>query len=206
MALPAIIVSGFGRCGSSLTMQMLAAGGVPCVGEWPAYEDQRSSPLNLDIEWLGALNDCAVKLLDPHVAPRLPKIAAVIWLDRDPAQQAASALKFMAAMCSGIDQGRQARRAMAASYRADRAAAHAALGIGATPPAVDALKITFEFMIARPMEAASAITRFVERLGYQVDIDAMASVVVRRTTRCLPYMLEEQLLRSRANAQMKVVR
>jgi len=32
---PALLVAGLGRCGSSLTMQMLAAADIPCVGSAP---------------------------------------------------------------------------------------------------------------------------------------------------------------------------
>lgn len=35
---PTIFVSGLGRCGSSMTMQMLDAAGIPCIGDYPAYE------------------------------------------------------------------------------------------------------------------------------------------------------------------------
>ena len=46
---PALLVAGLGRCGTSLMMQMLAAAGLPCVGEFPAYEvpelNHRKPPL-----------------------------------------------------------------------------------------------------------------------------------------------------------------
>jgi hypothetical protein len=35
---PYVIVAGFGRCGSSLTMTMLHAAGIPCIGTPPDFE------------------------------------------------------------------------------------------------------------------------------------------------------------------------
>jgi hypothetical protein len=37
MTRPTVLVCGVGRCELALTMHMLRAGGVPCVGPWPAY-------------------------------------------------------------------------------------------------------------------------------------------------------------------------
>lgn len=64
-----VIVSGFGRCGSSMTMQMLAAGGIECLGEWPSFEHPKA--LKLDMAWLRAQEGKALKVLDPH-RHRLP--------------------------------------------------------------------------------------------------------------------------------------
>ena len=49
---PCIIVSGLGRCGSSLVMQMLHAGGVECLGAPPAFEPPESSPMYLTRDWM----------------------------------------------------------------------------------------------------------------------------------------------------------
>lgn len=38
-----ILVCGFGRCGSSLVMQMLDVGGLPVVGSFPDYERAEAS-------------------------------------------------------------------------------------------------------------------------------------------------------------------
>ena len=40
MKRPTVFVCGHGRCGSSMVMQMLDAGGFPCFGEYPAYEPE----------------------------------------------------------------------------------------------------------------------------------------------------------------------
>jgi hypothetical protein len=42
MSAPVIVVAGLGRCGTSLVMQMLAAAGLPCVGSFPDFEDDRT--------------------------------------------------------------------------------------------------------------------------------------------------------------------
>ncbi|MHB8286386.1 MAG: hypothetical protein ACYDD1_17175 [Caulobacteraceae bacterium] len=66
---PTIIVSGLGRCGSSLTMQMLNAAGVHCVGSFPSFEGPECEAFQegfITAERWAAVAGRAVKLLDPH--------------------------------------------------------------------------------------------------------------------------------------------
>ena len=103
---PVVVVSGLGRCGSSLTMQMLHACGLRCAGEFPAFEPEESNVLNgLSADWLRRFE--AVKILDPHRGGKFPLTnVSVIWIDRNPAQQAISQVKFVQ-MVGGlhIEQG-----------------------------------------------------------------------------------------------------
>ena len=62
-----ILVVGFGRCGSSLCMQMLNAAGVDCLGEAPHYEDPRTVIKRLSQNWLYLQDGKAVKVLDFHL-------------------------------------------------------------------------------------------------------------------------------------------
>src|SRR5271163_1780808 len=87
--LPPVVVTGFGRCGSSLVMQMLHAAGFPVTGEYPSFECEEyhfggvappagaSKILNLDCE-------------APPGGPY-----RWIWLDRNPAQQVKSQAKLL---------------------------------------------------------------------------------------------------------------
>jgi hypothetical protein len=77
-----IIVAGVIRSGLTLTMQMLHAGGYPCAGEYPAFEEY---PIGR-IPWKN-LNVKAVKLVDAH--RHLPEDGdyRVIRLHRDMKQQ-----------------------------------------------------------------------------------------------------------------------
>lgn len=92
------LVCGFGRCGSSLIMQMLAAGGMPMTGQPTMYEDARASHTRLDPEWIRAQEGKAVKFLTPHVDTLLPADYRIIWLDRDIKAQAKSHARFMRTM------------------------------------------------------------------------------------------------------------
>ena len=123
-----LLVCGFGHCGSSLVMQMLAAGGHPVTGTWPDFEGSKAASASSAAEWR-AMDGRAVKVLDLHERP-LPRGLAgrAVWLDRDPTQQALSQAKFLR-WTMGIALDRHARRALAQSYRADRPAAIAALSL-----------------------------------------------------------------------------
>ena len=72
-----VVVSGLPRSGTSMMMQILAAGGVPTVtdefrtadGNNPAgyYEDQRITRLHLDNSWVPSIRGQAVKIIAPLV-------------------------------------------------------------------------------------------------------------------------------------------
>lgn len=188
---PVLIVAGHGRCGSSLTMQMLAAGGVPAVGEYPAFEPSESSALDMDPIWLATQAGRAVKILDPHLTsyrfiPQIPRL--VIWLDRDTKQQAKSIIKFGRAV-QGLPFNNSDWKALAAGLKRDRTHAHEALGMGQC----SSLILTFENMIGWPMESAARMASFLAP-HLKLDVQRAASAVISRQPECLPYLLETQLL------------
>jgi hypothetical protein len=186
-----ILVAGLGRCGTSLMMQMLAAGGVPCVGLWPSFEDQDHNSLRRSdpASWQAQAAGRAVKLLDPHRAP--PPAGPdyrVLWLFRDWSEQARSQLKVV-----GVDQGRGNRKRMERQLRRETEAAGSALD------AVDAWRgrrmvVPFDCLLLRPREMAGLIA---VHLGRDLDADAMVSCVVARAPACLPYLLEPTLVAMR---------
>lgn len=195
MTKPVILVCGFGRCGSSLLMQMLAAGDIPVTGEWPGFEDDRVGP-DFDPAWIAAQHGRAVKLLDPQLFRHrfLPGDYRVIWLDRDRRQQARSQAKFIRAV-QGLPIDRRGIRRLAASYRRDRPVAMAALRkLGPV------LTLRFEDLLTKPFSTTGAVLDFLEAGGEDraQQILTMADAIRMRSPAARPDMaLETQLLRER---------
>lgn len=188
-----VIVTGFGRCGSSLVMQMLETGGIPCTGEYPAFEHELGSVIlsgeALTTEMLAPFAGHAVKLLDPHRGslPVGPEYR-VIWMSRDHAQQGKSQAKFISVL-TGMPLGRDMARDFARSYGPDTPKLQAALDrAGVT----SALRLTFEGVLSRPHAAATVIAA-------HVGIDpskcaGMAAVVRNRDPACAPDLSMELTL------------
>lgn len=183
-----IVICGFGRCGSSLAMQMLAAGGMPVVGDWPDYESP--SAMRLTRELAEVYAGRAMKLLDPHVypLPRGPRYRAV-WLDRDPRQQALSQIKFLRGM-AGVKFRAGALKRMIRGFREDRPKALA----GLRESGVEMLAtLSFEDLLADPLAAAVDLAA---AAGQVLDVSAMADCVLPRDPTCRPDLgIEAMLLR-----------
>jgi len=194
-----LLVSGMGRCGTSLVMGMLDAGGYPvecppqCRGN--SYEDTRVHGLigepHLDcVRWLEGATGRAVKLLDPHKF-RLPESlrlsSRAIWLTRDLAEQAKSQWKFMRAMFPEYTGGRDKREAAQAIERSLRREQPEALA--ALPD--DRLHLRFEDVLAHPTAAAVLLADF---LGMKLDLDAMVARVQPRSPHCAPTLAMERFL------------
>lgn len=190
-----VLVCGYGRCGSSMVMQMLAAGGLPCVGRAPAYEDQRAYGSHIDAAWMATLQGQAVKVLDPHVSvppPGLPY--KVIWLDRLPKEQGKSQVKFLR-LTMGLHHLTRADVAhFAASYRADRPHVEAVFRRLGAP----VLRLRFEAILRNPKRAALEI---IGHLGTALDADAMAAAVIARPQQCARGLEIETALIARAMEQ-----
>lgn len=94
-----IVVSGLTRCGSSLMMQMLHAGGCPvsCEHGNEAISGEHSDQLSALREIaIGLADGKAIKCLDIHRFPLPPnKQYVIIWMKRDFKEQAKSIAKFM---------------------------------------------------------------------------------------------------------------
>lgn len=86
-----VLIAGQGRCGTSLTMQMLNVFGLRLPGKFPFFEEETGKDWakidKLDaLKWLGP---------GPEAFPPIPGYEYhVVWLKRDPKEQAASRLKF----------------------------------------------------------------------------------------------------------------
>lgn len=178
MTAQSIAVCGLGRCGSSLVMQMLAAGGVPCTGRFPAFEGRQVA-------------GHAFKVLDPqspHVT--MPEWAnTVIWIDRNPNEQAKSHVKFTA-LVADQPYSREARRKLPESLKRDRSAAMAMLAWWHH----NLLVLSFEDVLADPFGYAVRIGSFVQG---PFDTEAAQLAVVRRPAGCRPDLaLEFALMRN----------
>jgi hypothetical protein len=168
-----ILVCGLGRCGSSLVMQMLDAGGYPCLGNGPAYEPEEVS-YRRDMKAL-LRKECAIKILDPHRTPWTPVAGyGAIWLHRDFKQQAKSQAKFVR-IVSGLHVSGQAWRSIASSLRSEESQC---LKILCGSPL---LKLEFAQLLEHPTESAVSLAEFT---GRNLDVEKMASCVFRRSADC----------------------
>lgn len=127
---PALLVAGLGRCGTSLVMQMLAGAGLPCVGEFPAYEVPELNHQEPPLAWLEAQRGKAMKVLNPHLTRIPPEFEApVIWLDRNVREQAKSQAKFATMMMGDLASVSRSHLARwQTGLKAERREALAALG------------------------------------------------------------------------------
>ncbi len=182
------LVCGFGRCGSSLVMQMLDAGGYRVTGEHPAYEDEIVlAETQTPAMWLPYLGR-AVKRIDPHVGSFPPNVPLrAIWLDRDHKEQAKSQAKFLK-WSAGLHMSRGMRQALQRSYVRERPLALDALRRGGAGALTT---LSFERLVTDPAASARIIRNAVSA---DLDLDAMEAVVIRRSVVCYPGMLEDRLL------------
>lgn len=192
---PIIAVAGQPRSGTSLLMQMLAAGGVPIApgSSWPAFEDERVRGLPADAAWLDEARGRAVKLLDPHrwSPPFDGRYAydAIIVQRQDLDEQAKSFGKFLRATTPLPVSRRDEKRAIAGFLEGRKRIA--------TLPWDRSLRLNFEQLVTVPSWCAGRIESF---LGTPLDRDAMVAAVRQRPVTCLPYMLELELSRDEAPA------
>ncbi len=188
------VVCGFPRCGSSLTMQMLEAAGVPVVGSFPAFEDRRVlAPIERG--WFASLSGRAVKILDPQLNVPPPEVPTqFLWLRRDHHQQAKSTLKFLRYLGTKVPQEPEVDllRSLRRSLEEDQAKVRAVIG---TRPAI---AVPFEQILRGSPETLYSIARFVaphRAGGHALMVAEMANCIWDRPARCAPDMeIEERLL------------
>jgi hypothetical protein len=182
---PVTVVTGFGRCGSTMVMTMLAAGGMDVVGGPPAYEDMRTAAKGYDAAWVREQRGRAIKVLYFRGLEYLPGDWRFVWLDRAPLEQAKSMRKFHES--EDNTRTRLTRRdvaQLAADLRSDRKIA-LRLAKGRGP----VLRLRFEGILARPAMAAAKLADY---CGLTVEaVPAMAAVVESRSPKCAPDMSME---------------
>lgn len=188
-----LLVAGLGRCGTSMTMQMMQAGGVPCFGRFPGFEPA-DLPFNRRVsrDFLDRLDGHAMKWLDPFRTPMPEVESVVVWLDRDPVQQAASQAKFVHLTAWTPKPDRATRRGFLAMIRRDRLRSFAMIGQRPT------LICRFESILADPAGQALRITSWLEPWFDDLDHAAMAAAVRPRDARCAPSLdMEVQLIEAK---------
>ena len=183
----AVGVCGFGRCGSTMVMEMLAAGGIPTVaGAHPRSHEltvDAPHPLTADL-----LDGHAVKLLDQILHPVGPDTLVTrrdvgwrfVWLDRNPREQSRSHLKFTTAL--GLPARPGAVTRLRRSYAEDRPVALDLLrAIGPV------LELRYERVLRDPVDAAHQLRDFLWPLhDGHFKIWPAQQAVHRRDGACLP--------------------
>jgi hypothetical protein len=179
---------------------MLHRGGLEVVANLGhvSYEDDRAQDIPLSAEFLRECQGKAVKVLDPHRHELAREFDYdILWIHRDPTEQARSMVKFLRACGGRIDNGRSVVRAIARSIPEDylafqRLRPHLAHRV---------LELSFERLLTEPRTVSARVAEF---LGRDLDVGAMVAAVIYRTPRCLPGMLElDQLEADRAVASTK---
>lgn len=177
--IPAVIVTGLGRCGSSMMMQMLAAGGVYCRGKAPAYEDGAYSE-KVTPDMIEAVRGGAVKILDPHRTglPAAQWEARVILMERRPGEQAKSAAKMLEQL-----EGLPIKKFQL--NRLEKGMRHEIVAVRAAIAGLPQLRLQFEEVLADPSGTAERVAEFLAPF-WHLDQAAMAAVVLKRPPTCMP--------------------
>ncbi|QDU89420.1 hypothetical protein Pla175_28100 [Pirellulimonas nuda] len=181
------IVTGLPRSGTSMVMQMLAAGGLPVHsdGARPVdednprgyYEHEAVKRLAADARWLAEAGGSAVKIVAPlvvHLPAGVPCRAILVRRDLDEVLQSqqkmiARAGTTGAAIAPDRLKGVFAQQlARAASFLSQR-------------PDTRLLELEHRALLQTPAEAALAIQTL---LGVPLDVAAMAAVVDAGLYRC----------------------
>lgn len=181
---PAVGVCGFGRCGSTMVMSMLVAGGMtPGNAADPPYEGDPAALHGRD------LSGTCVKLLDGAGLASVPQGPTpswrFVWLDRDPLEQAKSYVKFLRTLAPVTGVGALDRDipALAHSYRRDRPQL-----LGLLRRIGPVLVLDFERVLANPRKAAKLLRR---EVWPGLDVAAAAGVVHVRDGACRPDLSAE---------------
>lgn len=204
---------GFGRCGSTMLMKMLHAGGVPPVpGTHPGTYERTAQPFALPDDAL-ELNGRAVKLLDTVEPGTLATQAGdsplrwgFLWLDREPIEQARSMVKFVNGLGLGPPIPDTAAWKFVRSFNSDRARKLAALSL------YGPVKIlSYDEVLADPQAAVVAIRHFLSQWSGRTlrtfDIDHQAAAQAHlRPGRCRRDLAVERMLSSRTWPELETQR
>ena len=190
---PILFVAGLGRCGTTMVMTMLDAGGFPVTGPRPSYEPaDRWHAGRPDMAWMLAQGGRAVKWIDPThhftLPGRLPVRPVIILMTRNAKEQARSQVKLMSGLMSGL--GRRAEKAVERSIRRDMPVMRAQLRVSATVH-----ELRFEDVLESPGWAARKLERLVQ-FHFAADFDAVsaARAVIPRHPSCAPDLTMETVV------------
>ena len=198
------VVSGLARCGSSATMQALVAGGIHPgpIASHPYLEDGRQTTHEAEPGWLHEYIGMAIKWLDPEAWPLPPPDECppmrFVWLDRNTKEQARSTVKYVQnksrelALSKGIDvdsivnsqsvpeRMRQLKHTRPIALRRLRARG-------------PVLVTSYESLLERKRVTMQNIDDHLH--PRELDIDMMCKVIMPRSAKCSPVMLEDLLVK-----------
>ena len=177
-ALSVVVVTGLPRSGTSMLMQMLAAGGLEAFSDGARAPDAnnprgflehaRVRALARDAEWLPEADGRAVKVVAP-LLPHLPAGPAyrVVWLDRDLDEVLRSQRRMLARLGRPAAPDDTLRAAYARHLEAAAAWTE-------TTPRVGVLRLDYARVTEAPTEAARTLAAFLDR---GLDVEAIAAAV-----------------------------
>lgn len=184
-----VVVTGLGRCGSSMMMQMMVQGGLKLTGEaeWPMCEDPRAISLPKESQWLKEIGPGeVVKILNPDHY-RIPKWfqCCAVWLDRNREEQVKSWVKY------GESIRRQDASVKELTPKQIRSIVKFRTGRGVKAVKAVAhgrfVRTSFEDVLANPMAVAEKIQQV---FGIELDVTKMAQAVIPRSAKCMKGFME----------------
>ncbi len=183
-----IIVTGLGRCGTTLVMNMLDKAAVPMLGDvqYPDYEYSNDFDIldsALVEKRLKNQSNFAFKILHPPLFDRLriDEKAKIILLKRDFKQQTLSQIKFAKLHGFEIRQKAKYEKFLKRDF----------LELQTKLKKFDVLTLNFEDLINCPFDEVKKIAGFIDKNGSEF---IMKNCVINRTTKNYPGFLELQLL------------
>lgn len=176
-----------------MLMRMLDAGGIKAHDAfYPCYEPIEPKTAPVDREWLSQATGKAVKILDPlrwGLPAGLPY--ACVWLDRDPTQQARSAVKYNRQFL-GNHANRKNLQAFRAKFKRDRPKQ---LALIRKRQGSEPLVMRYEDVLRNPEAAAKTLAAYFRGFGFELDADAAGRVVHERDPECQQDTWERDTLR-----------
>lgn len=184
-----VCVTGSTRCGSSLMMRMLHAGGIPAYADnLVSCESLNVNRLPSDTSWLHEAEGHAIKIPEPlHYIPPKDLDWRFIFMRRDYQEQAKSQVKF-ANLVMGMDLPARAVKVLARSLADDYPKMLALL-----KERGPVLEVSFENLLTQRVEW-DALDALDALAGQPLDHAAMVAQIVPRSPRCLPGLLELALM------------
>jgi hypothetical protein len=191
---PIIIVTGCGRCGSTLLMRMLHAGGVPViVDNYVSFELKESYFLNHKMITSRFKPGHAIKIIDLFKHKfELTKDFKIIYLKRNIREQGKSQIKLLRETGAVIN-GSQPHKTMARQIDADNKKALQLF----RAKKYNLLVVNFEDLLNSSFETTHEIYHFINDMT--LDGEAMLRQIKTRSTDCAPdmsieyeYIVEDQ--------------
>lgn len=181
-----VVVTGLGRCGSSMLMQMLKAGGADTAGTFPSFGDVQKR-VGGRIDLTGLVGTC-FKVIDPHkttmVHSRLIPLGAIsvkwIWMERRFAEQAKSQAKIVELVNGWKGKKISSAKLRNWAHNLDFETQHVLKGLRGP-----VLRLQFEELLRFPIQQGEKIKEFLLP-DQKYDPIAGATAVRERGPHCLP--------------------